>query len=156
MNRLVVWLSVTAMALGSLAAFAQSERSAAVTACNAGNRGTINCPTYTVPAATAVQHASMGGSMTVGPGFAPLFNGAVPPNGFMVQLNVSTELGNFCWVNDNGPANGEAPPSGFLIGGVSAPFTPWPFLFVTPPGYKPIGAVSIWCSGSVYIETRGW
>jgi hypothetical protein len=122
---------------------------------NANQRGTESCPTYTAPATTAVPRASMGGSMTVGPGPATLFNGAVPPNGFMVQLNGPSELGNYCWVNDNGPANANTP-TGFLIGGVSAPFTPWPFMFVTPPGYKPIGAVSIWCNNSVYIETRGW
>jgi hypothetical protein len=32
-----------------------------------------------------------------------LFKGAVPPNGFMVQMNAGSELGNYCYVNDNGP-----------------------------------------------------
>lgn len=51
-----------------------------------------------------------------------LFNGAVPPNGFMVQINGASELGNICWVNDNGPASGN--PSGFRIGGFSSIDTP--------------------------------
>ena len=92
--------------------------------------------------------------MVVGPGFAPLFNGVVPPNGFMVQLNGSSEFGDICWVNDNGPATPN-PPTGFLVGGLFSN-TPLPFTFVTPPGYKPIGPVSIWCNNSLYIETRGW
>jgi hypothetical protein len=55
-----------------------------------------------------------------------LFNGAVPPNGFMIQQ--STGL---CYVNDNGPANSGA---GFYFAEPA---------FITPPGYKPIGAVSV-------------
>ena len=130
--------------------------SAALAQCRPEQRGTTAaCPAYTAPATTAVPNASMGGSLVINGGTTTLFNGAVPPNGFMVQLNSQGELGNLCYVNDNGPANAN-PPTGFLIGGVSGVFTPMPFLFVTPPGYKPIGPVSIWCPGSLYIEARGW
>lgn len=155
MNR-AIWISAS-MALGLSAAFAQQPATTASTPCNALNRGTVNCPTYTAPATTAVPRASMGGSLTINGGIStPLFNGAVPPNGFMVQLNSPSELGNTCYVNDNGPANGNnAPPNGFIIGG-GAVSSPVPFLFVTPPGYKPIGPVSIWCANGLYVEARGW
>ena len=33
-----------------------------------------------------------------------LFNGAIPPNGFMVQINLQSSLPIFCALNDNGPA----------------------------------------------------
>jgi hypothetical protein len=114
---------------------------------------TQTCPICTAPATTAVPRA-LGGSMAVGPGAFTLFNGAVPPNGFMVQLNYPSELGNFCWVNDNGPTAAN-PPTGFLFGGLWVN-SPLPSTFVTPPGYKPMGPVSIYCPGSVYIEFRGW
>jgi hypothetical protein len=61
-----------------------------------------------------------------------LFNGAIPPNGFMVQLG--PQSGNICMVNDNGPASFAA---GFQMqvgAGVSV-------IYVTPPGYKPMGQV---------------
>ena len=111
---------------------------------------TAACPTYTAPATTAVPNVPMAASLVIGPGATTLFNGAVPPNGFMVQLN--SQGGSMCWVNDNGPATGVPPPSGFLIGNCCS----LPSLFVTPPGYKPIGPVSIWCTGSLYLEARGW
>jgi hypothetical protein len=132
------------------AAAQQREAVTAAAACNASTRGTLNCPTYTVPAATAVQHASMDGSMTVPNATSTLlFNGAVPPNGFMVQSTFPAP----CWVNDNGPASNQA---GFSFGGNGNPFFD---TFITPPGYKPIGAVSIWCGSgnpTVSITARGW
>jgi hypothetical protein len=84
-----------------------------------------------------------------------LFNGLTPPNGFMVQMNGPSEQGNYCWINDNGPAGQNR---GFLFGGASGPYlAPWPsMMFVTPPGYKPIGPVSVWCPNSVFLETRAW
>jgi hypothetical protein len=131
--------------------------SVALAQCRPDQRGTTAaCPAYTAPATTAVPNASMGGSLVVGPGATPLFNGAVPPNGFMVQINSQGELGNLCYVNDNGPATAN-PPTGFLIGGWNSANLPTsPSIFVTPPGYKPIGPVSVWCPGSLYIEARGW
>jgi hypothetical protein len=113
--------------------------------------GTVDCPLYTAPATTAVPGASMDGSTTILGGVSTLlFNGAVPPNGFMVQANGAT-----CWVNDNGSASGvpgtamagfELIPAGSTGGS----------LFVTPPGYKPMGVVSMWCASPGYIAARGW
>jgi len=125
--------------------------SAAHAECRPG-QGTLGCPAYTAPATTAVPGPSMGGSKVINAGVTTLFNGVVPPNGFMVQLNGPSELGNVCYVNDNGPASANA---GFMIGGIWVA-TPLPSIFVTPPGYKPKGVVSIFCSASVFIEARGW
>jgi hypothetical protein len=79
-----------------------------------------------------------------------LFNGAVPLNGFMVSARAPFV------VNDHGLAAGSAAPqAGFFvaqadIGGV----------FITPPGYKPMGVVSVTCNGSapttLYIAARAW
>jgi hypothetical protein len=71
-----------------------------------------------------------------------LFGGAIPPTGYMVQVYSNTQGGNYCWVNDNGPA---ALNVGFGIGvnsGVS---------FVTPKGYTPLGPVSIWCLPGLFV-----
>jgi hypothetical protein len=68
---------VASICLGLTAAGAQ-QRETASTACNANMRGTINCPTYTAPATTAVQHAAMDGSMAItAQTSVTLFNGAV-------------------------------------------------------------------------------
>lgn len=129
-------------------AFAQQPAITASTPCNALNRGTVNCPTYTASSTTAVPRAPMDGSMTVpSQTSTTLFNGAVPPNGFMVEL-----YGVGCFVNDNGPANGVntgSSQAGFYF---AAPPSP----FVTPPGYKPMGVVNVWCNASNYIAARGW
>jgi hypothetical protein len=86
-----------------------------------------------------------------------LFNGAVPPNGFMVQINAQGQLPLFCAVNDNGPASLNTQ-TGFLFGGANISFaTNQPsaaHVFVTPPGYKPMGPVSVYCQAS--FEYRGW
>ena len=56
-----------------------------------------------------------------------------------------------CFVNDNGPANNFG--GGLYLvpdfGGLSG-------TFITPAGYKPMGAVSVWCAQRVYIAARGW
>ena len=62
-----------------------------------------------------------------------LFGGIPPPMGFLVQNNS-------LWVNDSGAA--EAGGSSFLV-------PPNGGIFVTPPGYHPAGAVS------VFGEKRG-
>jgi hypothetical protein len=125
------------------AAIAQQFAQPANTACNAANRGTVNCPTYTAPA-TAVPRAPMDGSMTVPANTSTvLFNGAVPPNGFMIQ-----QITGLCFVNDDGPASEQpAVQAGFYF---SEP------AFITPPGYKPIGAVSVICGSATYVAARGW
>jgi hypothetical protein len=81
-----------------------------------------------------------------------LFNGKVPPNAFMVQVNNGEAS---CYVNDNGAANNLVGFALLLIfpnNGVVS--------FVTPPGYKPIGPVSIWCNvggpSNISVTARGW
>jgi hypothetical protein len=98
----------------------------------------------------------MGGTVLSNTG-TPLFGGVTPPNGFMVQINnPNTTL--TCWVNDNGQAGGN-PPSGFTIGGTIGNYPssgPAPVLFVTPPGYRPMGPVTVGCTGPTYVEVRAW
>ena len=98
-------------------------------------------------AAQQLPGASMDGSMVVPSRTSTtLFNGAVPPNGFMVQA-----VSKYCVVNDNGPASGAGI---FVAGGGLNGFT---LPFTTPPGYKPMGPVSVWCNmGPVYVAARGW
>src|ERR1700746_328859 len=129
---------------------------AAHAACNPGQLGmSADCPDYTAPATTAVPGPSMDGSMAIQGGVTTtLFNGIVPPNGFMVQFYFSA-----CLVNDNGPAFSSNPgpnqmPGGFTASGgngVSAPS-----IFITPPGYKPIGPVTVYCGGPNLVEARAW
>jgi hypothetical protein len=108
--------------------------------------------------AAAAPHTDSGdsidGSTTITCGTSTmLFGGAVPPNGFMVQ-SIFGVNGQVLVVNDNGPAgNGQ----GFVIGidsryGVSAS------TFITPPGYKPMGPVSVICynAPTLYVAARAW
>jgi hypothetical protein len=106
------------------------------------------------------QSGALDGSMTINCGISTLlFNGAVPPNGFMVQ---PFQIDIF--VNDNGPANGPTAnqsPSGFFVSGTSTITSPPPLnIFVTPPGYKPMGSVSVFgnCGrgGMGYVAARAW
>jgi hypothetical protein len=71
-----------------------------------------------------------------------LFGGAVPPYGFMV------EAGYTLVVNDNGAAAG-SPEQGFYVD--RGPF-------ITPPGYKPMGPVSVLTTGcsTAYVAARAW
>ena len=78
-----------------------------------------------------------------------LFNGAVPPNGFMVQATTGYAI-----VNDNGPAvfGGSTNDQGgfYLVNGQ---------VFVTPPGYKPLGPIRVICppgDGTPYVAARAW
>jgi hypothetical protein len=147
LSRVVI---IAAICLGLTAAAAQ-QRETVSTACGAAQRGTVNCPNYTAPAAIAVPGASMDGSMMVPPATSTiLFNGKVPPNAFMVQaVNAGT-----CFVNDNGPAAGVSGggPAGFYV----LPTAMGVISFMTPPGYRPIGPVSIWCNTPLYVAARGW
>jgi hypothetical protein len=139
-------VSAASIFLSLSTAFAQQVTPSASSPCNAATRGTANWPTYTVPASTTVPRAAMDGSVIVPTNTStPLFNGAVPPNGFMVQA-----IGVLCFVNDNGPASTQA---GFTFGNSG---TAGADIFVTPPGYKPIGAVSVYCAGSAYVAARNW
>jgi hypothetical protein len=130
--------------------------------CLAYQRGTVECPGYGAPAATAVPGPSMGSNITLGaPAAFTLFNGATPPNGFMIRVFVtSTDTAGYgypntlCFINDNGTA---ALGIGFYMtpdeNGYSATFN-------TPIGYKPIGPVSVWCgvknANAAFLEARGW
>lgn len=146
LNRAVI--SIASMFWSLSAATAQQVAPAASTVCNTATRGTVNCPVYTAPATTAVPRASMDGSMVIPNGVSTLlFNGAVPPNGFMLQ-----SMGAICFVNDNGTASTQA---GFVFGGNGTAYFD---VFVTPPGYKPIGPVSVFCApgGPTYLSARGW
>ncbi len=151
---------IASICFGLTAAVAQQrEVTTAATSCTSSTRGSIACPNYTAPAATAVPGASMDGSTNVAASTSTtLFKGAVPPNAFMVRAYWS----GLCVVNDNGLAaansNPEQVKAGFslildagtqLMGPISVSFT-------TPPGYKPIGPVSIWCDGPTYVAARGW
>jgi len=143
------------------AALAQQFAQTASTTCTTSNRGTAACPNYTAPAATAVPSTSMDGSMNVAASTSTtLFKGSVPPNAFMIR--VSGTVSSF--VNDNGSASGgsyfggSGNPAGFLLlpdrtGDIVPAGTS---TFLTPPGYKPIGPVSIWCAGAGYVAARGW
>lgn len=114
----------------------------------------------------------MGGTVIVGPQPVTLFNGVTPKNGFMAQLMANNN--GICNINDNGPPgiNFLGSNAGFLVAGYRGiqsgpasgslvPVAP-PGIFVTPPGYKPMGPVSIACvsfedpSFPIAVEVRGW
>jgi hypothetical protein len=136
--------------------------SAQDTTCLLYQRGTVDCPGYGAPAATAVPGPSMASNIGLGPPQAfTLFNGATPPNGFMVRVFVTTtDTSGYgypntqCFINDNGTA---ALDVGFYMtpdaNGYSATFN-------TPVGYKPIGPVSVWCgvknATGASLAARGW
>jgi hypothetical protein len=108
-----------------------------------------------LPAATADRTGSTGsidGSATVPCGTSTmLFGGAVPPNGFMVQSAGGAAA---IIVNDNGPAQVST------ISSTTSGFSPGQSTFTSPPGYKPMGPVSVFaysCPGSTaYVAARGW
>src|ERR1700730_18437120 len=129
--------------------------------CDPGSEA--KCPEFTAPATTAVPGPALDGSTSLGVTYVPgsavtLFGGAVPPNGFMISA--TSGCFGFCHVNDNGPAASNA---GFILsitGQASdnnGNHVPAAQPFVTPPGYKPMGPVSIACGiNPVLIEARGW
>ena len=69
------------------------------------------------------------GTVTTGGSAQTLFSGAVPANGYMIQNTSAHDM----WINDEGTA---AVGSGIYLASKSAPF-------ITPPGYKPPGVVSL-------------
>ena len=144
----VVVVTIASIFLGLPAALAQQCKS-----------GAVNCPTYTAPATTSVPGPAIGGNIAIPDGGMStlLFDGAVPPNGFMVQLTPVPviEAATTCYVNDNGPAQALPPTVGFIVERFRSS-TPLPSLFVTPQGYKPMGPVSIACNGPAHIEVRAW
>jgi hypothetical protein len=102
-------------------------------------------PTAPLPVINTAAAAAVDGSGTViaGGTAQTLFAGVAPINGYLVANNSSATL----YVSDVGPA---------ASGGASIPI-PAGAVFMTPSGYKPAGAVSLW--GSVTGEAfaaRRW
>ena len=103
--------------------------------------------------------SSIDGSATITCGIETLlFSGVTPSNGFMVQ-----PFGTDIFVNDNGaaqpPGVGGTGQQGFFVANAhTTPSSP-SSIFVTPPGYKPIGPVSVYgtcASGTAYVAARAW
>jgi hypothetical protein len=134
---------------------------AAQETCLLYQRGTVDCPAYGAPAATAVPGPSMDGVVTTVPSGSSttLFGGKVPPNGFMIRVFVRDESyltgtpPTLCFVNDNGPAGVGA---GFLM--IQDLASGYSATFASPHGYKPIGPVNIYCQSSITVNVvaRGW
>jgi hypothetical protein len=137
-------------------------QAAAQTTCLAYQEGTVGCPVYGAPAATAVPGPSMDGGVTVtSAGGSTLFGGKVPPNGFMVRVFAGDALINlqnppFCYVNDGGSGAGlPLVPDAVITIGSQAFSTS--LSFASPYGYKPMGPVSIFCdNGTPLLVARGW
>jgi hypothetical protein len=80
---------------------------------------------------TAAAVASDGsGSVAAGGSAQTLFGGILPANGFLVQNNSAAAL----WISDIGAAS---------AGGASLQLDAYGGIFITPSGYKPAGAVSL-------------
>src|SRR5579864_5874340 len=93
---------------------------------------------------TAGASASDGsGTVATGGSAQTLFGGVVPANGFLVQNNSSVAL----WVCDTGTASN---------GGASIQIAANGGLFVSPSGYKPAGAVSLYggTTGQAFAARR--
>ena len=101
-------------------------------------------PTAPLPVTNTAAAAAIDGSATVVTGGAAqtLFAGAVPINGYLVANNSSQTL----YVSDVGAA---------ISGGASIPISAGA-VFMTPSGYNPAGAVSLWGSttGQAFAARR--
>ena len=99
-----------AVVIATLFLLAVSSQAAAQETCSVFREGTVGCPVFGAPAATAVPGPSMDGGVAVVPQAQTviLFGGKVPPNGFMVRVFTDTKygpIGNTCFVNANsGPS----------------------------------------------------
>lgn len=102
-------------------------------------------PSNPLPVVNTAGAVASDGSGAVATGGSPqtLFGGAVPANGFLVQNNSSTAL----WVCDTGIASN---------GGASIQIAADGGLFMTPSGYKPAGAISLYggTTGQVFAARR--
>ena len=107
------------------------------------------CPAYTAPVSTALPSSSIGQTVPLTNSVpVTLFNGATPTNGFMVRFAAANVN---CYVQDNGAV---AAGSGFYVTGYNTAGE-----FTTPPGYKPMGPVSVICvgfNGTFNAEARAW
>jgi hypothetical protein len=101
-------------------------------------------PTAPLPVINAAGVAAIDGSGTVAAGGTAqtLFAGVVPVNGYLVANNSSAVL----YVSDVGVANAGGASIPIAVGG----------MFVTPSGYKPSGAVSLYggVTGQVFAARR--
>ena len=101
-------------------------------------------PTTPLPVINTGGSAAMDGSATVAAGGTAqtLFAGVVPANGYLIANNSSAIL----YVSDVGSATS---------GGGSIPIATGT-VFVTPSGYKPPGAVSLWggATGQAFAARR--
>lgn len=102
-------------------------------------------PQNPLPVVNTAGAAASDGSGTVAAGGAAqtLFGGIVPANGFLVQNNSSAAL----WISDVGAAS---------AGGASLQLAANGGVFVTPSGYKPAGAVSLYgaVTGQAFAARR--
>src|SRR5271169_4299598 len=101
-------------------------------------------PTTPLPVINTAGAAAIDGSATIAAGNTAqtLFAGIVPTNGYLVANNSSAIL----YVSDVGAA---------LSGGASIPIAAGA-VFMTPSGYKPAGAVSLWggATGQAFAARR--
>ena len=102
-------------------------------------------PQNPLPVVNTAGNAASDGSGTLAAGGSAqtLFGGAVPANGFLVQNNSSAAL----WISDTGAASN---------GGASIQLAPNGGIFMTPSGYKPAGAVSLYggTTGQAFAARR--
>jgi hypothetical protein len=111
----------------------------------AGGVATPVGPAAPLPVINAAGSAAIDGSGTVLTGgiAQTLFSGVVPVNGFLVATTSSATL----YVSDIGTAS---------AGGTSIPIAPGA-VFITPSGYKPRGAVSLFAgSNGQSFAARRW
>ena len=102
-------------------------------------------PQNPMPVINAAAAAASDGSGAVATGGSAqlLFGGIVPAHGFLVQNNSSAAL----WISDVGTAS---------AGGASIQLAANGGLFMTPSGYKPAGAVSLYgaTTGQAFAARR--
>ncbi|MBF6560503.1 MAG: hypothetical protein IVW56_09450 [Candidatus Binataceae bacterium] len=80
-----------------------------------------------------------------------------PQHGFTLAVPAAQNGLNQCWAEDDYAAMGNAGPNhGFPFG--HDPVTGANVAYTTPPGYIPIGGVSVYCTGqaSVWVEARSF
>jgi hypothetical protein len=106
--------------------------------------------------AQAGDRVIVGDTMVTGSsGSVLLFDGITPKHGFLVAIATVGEP--FCSISDHGPAVIDR---GFFVGSnagnVSSPVFFAVPMFVTPPGYTPVGPVSIICNSDAFLTARAW
>ena len=102
-------------------------------------------PQNPLPVVNTAGNAASDGSGTLAAGGSAqtMFGGIVPANGYLVQNNSSAAL----WISDTGAASN---------GGASIQLAPNGGIFMTPSGYKPAGAVSLYggTTGQAFAARR--